>query len=201
MADRCLHGPVKRFRSDQRSAPSWYDPVVQQANLEADLVKSLAHWGSSEITGRGLFAIAGNGSIAQIVLDSGENYIAHPRSANPSDEFLALTCSPSNVVGYSMNRYPPLPYRLKASSFRLQIPDLGLPTLLPDMKFFRVMRESKTWIAVTRTAHSLRTWFRRSIWGDRVSAESKFPSKVTLMFTSSFSNSMGLRQSYCKPVP
>lgn len=45
------------------------------------MVKSFAHWGSSEITGRGLFAIAGNGSIAQIVLEPGENYIAHPRSA------------------------------------------------------------------------------------------------------------------------
>ncbi|KAI4111344.1 MAG: hypothetical protein LQ339_000543 [Xanthoria mediterranea] len=125
---------------------------------------SLAHWGSSEITGRGLFAIAGNGSIAQIVLDSGENYIAHP----------------SNVVGYSMNRYPPLPYRLKASSFRLQIPDLGLPTLLPDTKFFRVMRESRTWIAVTRIAHSLRTWFRRSIWGDRLFLQFHGPATILL---------------------
>ena len=41
--------------------------------------KSGAHWGNSEITGRGLLAIAGQGSIYQVVLDTGEEYIVHPR--------------------------------------------------------------------------------------------------------------------------
>lgn len=45
----------------------------------ADVIKSLAHWGNSSITGRGLLALAGRGSIAQVVLDSEESYIAHPR--------------------------------------------------------------------------------------------------------------------------
>ncbi|KAL8785928.1 MAG: hypothetical protein Q9213_003077 [Squamulea squamosa] len=140
------------------------DPVVQRANLKADLVKTFAHWGSSEITGRGLFAVAGNGSIAQLVLDPGEDYIAHP----------------SNVVAYSMNRYPPSPYRLKALSFHLQVPDLGLSTLFPDTKFFRVMRDSRTWNTITKSARSLRTWFRRSIWGDRLFLQFHGPATILL---------------------
>ncbi|KAI4180157.1 MAG: hypothetical protein LQ348_005248 [Seirophora lacunosa] len=64
-----------------------------------------------------------------VVLDSEESYIAHP----------------SNVVAYSMNRNPPQPYRLKSSSFRLQIPNFSLSTLLPDTKFFRAMSDSSTW--------------------------------------------------------
>ncbi|KAL8771761.1 MAG: hypothetical protein Q9209_002952 [Squamulea sp. 1 TL-2023] len=67
------------FRPTNTQLQVGTDPVVQEANLKADLVKSFAHWGSSKITGRGLFAIAGNGSIAQLVLDAGEDYIAHPR--------------------------------------------------------------------------------------------------------------------------
>lgn len=45
------------------------------------MVKNLAHWGHSQTTGRGLLALAGRGSIAQIVLENDESYIAHPRSA------------------------------------------------------------------------------------------------------------------------
>lgn len=55
------------------------------------MMKSLAHWGSSSITGRGLLALAGRGSIAQIVLESEESYIAHPRFVRCSKEVLVLT--------------------------------------------------------------------------------------------------------------
>ena len=43
-------------------------------------MKSLAHWGNSQITGRGLLAVIGNGQIYQVVLKPGEEYVAHPRS-------------------------------------------------------------------------------------------------------------------------
>ncbi|KAI4210179.1 MAG: hypothetical protein LQ351_006933 [Letrouitia transgressa] len=39
----------------------------------------LGNRGSSEITGRGLLAIAGRGSISQIKLEVNENYVVHPR--------------------------------------------------------------------------------------------------------------------------
>lgn len=43
------------------------------------MVKSLAHWGNSEVTGRGLLALSGRGSICELVLKPGEDYVAHPR--------------------------------------------------------------------------------------------------------------------------
>ena len=43
------------------------------------MFKSLAHWGASMVTGRGLLALAGQGSISQILLREGETYIVHPR--------------------------------------------------------------------------------------------------------------------------
>ena len=39
----------------------------------------MAHWGSSEVTGRGLLALVGNGQLYNIELKPGEQYIAHPR--------------------------------------------------------------------------------------------------------------------------
>ena len=42
-------------------------------------MKSLAHWGNSQVMGRGLLALVGKGQIYQIVLKLGEEYVAHPR--------------------------------------------------------------------------------------------------------------------------
>lgn len=41
--------------------------------------QSLAHWGNSRVTGRGLLALAGAGQIYQVSLKAGEQYVAHPR--------------------------------------------------------------------------------------------------------------------------
>lgn len=44
-------------------------------------MKSLEHIGRSEVTGRGLLAIVGRGSVYQVVLQAEESYVIHPRSA------------------------------------------------------------------------------------------------------------------------
>lgn len=46
------------------------------------LDKGLGNRGSSVITGRGLLAITGRGSISQIKLEVNENYVVHPRLVN-----------------------------------------------------------------------------------------------------------------------
>jgi hypothetical protein len=43
------------------------------------LVQSLAHWGSSAVTGRGLVALVGQGQVYSVELKDGEQYVAHPR--------------------------------------------------------------------------------------------------------------------------
>ena len=73
----------------------------------------------------------------------------------------------SNVVAYTITQSLPLPYRFKSSVLRLQVPDLGLRHILPNTKFFRVMRESDTWKTLGKIIFTLRTWSRRTIWGDR----------------------------------
>lgn len=113
----------------------------------------LAHWGNTYITGRGLLALAGSGQIYQVQLKPGESYVAHP----------------SNVVAYTASATPPLPFRFKSSNLRFQVPDLGFGSLAQNVKFFRVMSETATWRTLSSIYHTLKTWLRRSIWGDRVS--------------------------------
>lgn len=112
----------------------------------------LAHWGNTYITGRGLLALAGSGQIYQVQLKAGESYVAHP----------------SNVVAYTASATPPLPFRFKSSSIRFQVPDLGFGSLAQNVRFFREMSKTATWRALATTYHTLKTWLRRSIWGDRV---------------------------------
>lgn len=127
---------------------------------------SLAHWGNSEVSGRGLVALAGPGQIYQVNLRAGEEYVAHP----------------GNVVAYTITQHPPLPYRLKSSSLRFQVPNLGLGYLLPDIKFFRVMKETQTWKGITSLLFNLRTAARRTIWGD--SLFMKFNGPTTILMSS-----------------
>lgn len=125
---------------------------------------SLAHWGSSQVTGRGIVALAGQGSISQVVLQAGESYVVHP----------------SNVAAYSMNTNPPLPYRLKSSSLRFQIPEIGASKLLPDTRFIRAMRDSRTWQTFVTMIFKVRTWARATIWGDRLFLHFRGPTTILL---------------------
>jgi hypothetical protein len=125
---------------------------------------SLAHWGNSLVTGRGLVALTGPGQVYQLILKAGEEYVA----------------APGNVVAYTITQNPPLPYRLKSSSLRLQVPNLGLGYLIPDIKFFRVMRQTDTWVGITKLLYNLRTAARRTIWGDRLFLQFHGPTTILL---------------------
>jgi hypothetical protein len=125
---------------------------------------SLAHWGNSKVAGRGLVALAGPGQIYQITLKAGEEYVAHP----------------GNVVAYTITQHPPLPYRLKSSSLRFQIPDIGIGRLLPDVKFIRVMQQTDAWKGIEKLLFYLRTSARRTIWGDRLFLQFHGPTTILL---------------------
>ncbi|KAJ8061520.1 hypothetical protein OCU04_009334 [Sclerotinia nivalis] len=126
---------------------------------------SIAHWGNTQITGRGLVALAGAGRIYEVTLKEGEEFVAHP----------------GNVVAYTMNQHRPLPYRLKSSILRFQVPSLGFSKLLPGIKFFRVMQQTDSWKFVKRIAFTLRTAMRRTIWGDRLFLQFRGP--ITLLMS------------------
>ena len=85
-----------------------------------------------------------------------------------------------NVVAYSIGPSPPLPYRFKASSLRLQIPRLDVQRFLPDSKFVRVMKESATWRSLRTFYFALRAWSRRTIWGDGLFLRFQGPATILL---------------------
>ncbi|GKZ61072.1 altered inheritance of mitochondria protein 24, mitochondrial [Aspergillus niger] len=126
---------------------------------------SLAHWGSSEVTGRGLLALVGNGQLYSVELKAGEQYIVHP----------------SNVVAYTMSTNPPRPYRFKSTTLRFQVPGLkSLPAFIQNSKFIQNMSESSTWKSTMRIMHTIRTWSRKTIWGDRLFLQFDGPSTILL---------------------
>ncbi|KAF2640008.1 hypothetical protein P280DRAFT_401695 [Massarina eburnea CBS 473.64] len=124
----------------------------------------LAHWGNTYVTGRGLTALAGSGQIYQVQVKDGETYVAHP----------------SHVVAYTTSPTPPQPFRFRSSTVRFQVPDLGFGSLLQTIKFFRVMSETATWRTLSTTFHTLKTWLRRSIWGDRLFLQFQGPTTMLL---------------------
>ncbi|KAL1310899.1 hypothetical protein AAFC00_001129 [Neodothiora populina] len=123
---------------------------------------SLAHWGNSRVTGRGLLCLSGKGQIYQLALKSGEEYVVHP----------------NNLIAYSVMQHAPQPYRFRSSTLRFQIPSPS--SLLPDTRFFRIMRESQSWRFIASAAYTMRTWARRTIWGDRLFLRFQGPANILI---------------------
>ncbi|RPA98936.1 hypothetical protein L873DRAFT_1843986 [Choiromyces venosus 120613-1] len=126
---------------------------------------SLAHWGNSKLTGRGLVALVGRGQIYQVTLKAGEEFVVHPGS----------------LLAYSVsNTFRPAPHRLCSTSIRLQVPQLNLSRLLPQIEFIRVIRNSVVSKAFTKALFKFRTWLRHTIWGDRLFVRFEGPGTILL---------------------
>lgn len=123
---------------------------------------SVAHWGSTFVTGRGLAALSAPGQIYQLHLSEGEEFVAHPGS----------------VVAYSVTKQQPLPFRFKSASLRFQIP--SLTSWIPETEFMKKARESEVYKFLARVFYSLRTMTRRTIWGDRLFLHFKGPSTILM---------------------
>lgn len=123
---------------------------------------SVAHWGSTHLTGRGLAALSAPGQIYQLTLAEGEEFVAHPGS----------------VVAYAVSRNPPRPFRFKSSSLRFQVP--SLTSWIPETEFIKTMRKTNTYEYITRLLYNLRTMARRTIWGDRLFLQFKGPTTILM---------------------
>jgi uncharacterized protein (AIM24 family) len=128
---------------------------------------SLAYWGSSDVTGRGLLALAGQGQVYSVELAQGETYMVHP----------------SNVVAYTSSSPSPAPqpFRFKSNNIRFQIP-LQLGNFFPSSKFVETLKTSSTYKFIANALYRIRTWSRRTIWGDRLFL--KFQGPATLLIQS-----------------
>ncbi|KAI1770114.1 mitochondrial biogenesis AIM24-domain-containing protein [Hypoxylon cercidicola] len=122
----------------------------------------VAHWGSSELTGRGLAALSAPGHIYQLTLAEGEEFVAHP----------------ANVVAYTVTKNPPLPFRFKSAGIRFQVP--SLTTWLGDTDFLKTMRGTETYKFLSKLLFNLRTTARRTIWGDRLFLQFRGPMTVLM---------------------
>ncbi|KAJ5082921.1 Mitochondrial biogenesis protein AIM24 [Penicillium argentinense] len=157
-----LNGSVDWMVAQRRALLAWTGRSLSiKPTINTNL--SLSHWGSSEVTGRGLMALVGNGQVYSVDLKDGEQYIAHP----------------SNVVAYTMSSNPPRPYRFKSTTLNFQVPGLKtLPRLLQGNKFIRDMSDSNTWKTTMSLLHKLRTWSRMTIWGDRLFLQFDGPATI-----------------------
>ncbi|KAI1361515.1 mitochondrial biogenesis AIM24-domain-containing protein [Xylaria arbuscula] len=122
----------------------------------------LAHWGSTELTGRGLAALSAPGHIYQLTLADGEEFVAHP----------------SNVVAYTITKQPPLPFRFKSSSIKFQIP--SVTAWLETTKFFQNMRQTEAYKFLARVFFNVRTTARRTIWGDSLFLQFRGPTTILM---------------------
>lgn len=156
-----LNGTVDWMIAQRKALLAWTGHTLA-VSPSMNTKMSLAHWGNTEVTGRGLVALAGPGQIYEVNLRAGEEYIAYP----------------GNVVAYTITHHLPQPYRLKSSSLRFQVPNLGLGYLMPDIRFFKVMKETKSWRGFTNLLFNLRTAARRTIWGDRLFLRFQGPTTI-----------------------
>ncbi|EPS33227.1 hypothetical protein PDE_08189 [Penicillium oxalicum 114-2] len=159
-----LNGSVDWMVSQRRALLAWTGRSLSvKPTIDASL--SMAHWGSSAITGRGLIALVGQGQVYSVELKQGEQYIVHP----------------SNVVAYTMSSNPPRPYRFKSTTLSFQVPGLkSLPRLLQKNNFIREFTASKGWKNTMSVLHRIRTWSRMTFWGDRLFLQFDGPATILM---------------------
>lgn len=131
---------------------------------------SVAHWGSSDVTGRGLLCVAGAGHVFSIELADGESYVAHPAN------ILAYTTS-----GTSNTKLTPLPqpYRFRSSPPRFQIP-LDLGNWFPDTRLQKALKDSGIYKFFAAVSLRVKTWSRRTLFGDRLFLRFEGPTTILL---------------------
>jgi hypothetical protein len=133
---------------------------------------SVAHWGNTHLTGRGLAALAAPGQIYEMKLADGEEIVLHP----------------SHVVAYAVTKNPPLPFRLRSTRLSLQLPSVPASItsvagrLVPERltKFWNAMRDTGTYKTLARLLFGLRTATRRTVWGDRLFLQFRGPMTVLM---------------------
>jgi hypothetical protein len=129
---------------------------------------SLAHWGATDITGRGLLSLSGVGTIYSVTLGQGETFIAHP------SQILAYSTSSPTATPP-----PPKPYRFKSSTVKFAIP-LSLGNWFPSSRFVLALKDSNTYKAISNFLLRIRTWSRRTIWGDRLFLRFEGPTTILI---------------------
>lgn len=164
-----LDGTIDWMVAQRNALLAWTgDTLTVSPRVHTGL--SVAHWGSSQLTGRGLVALSAPGHIYELRLSEEEEIVLHP----------------SHVVAYAMGKATPRPFRLQ--SVHLQLPSVPVSitsrasSLMPDRaaRFWNAMRDTSTFKALARALFGLRTAARRTIWGDRLFLQFQGPATILM---------------------
>ncbi|KAF4989418.1 hypothetical protein FGRMN_9143 [Fusarium graminum] len=156
-----LDGTTDWMVSQRNALLAWTGHTLSPSTrIQSSL--TLAHWGNTLLTGRGLAALSAPGQIYELTLKEGEEFVAHP----------------GNVVAYSVSRHPPQPFRFKSNSLQLQVPSLS--RWISEPEWVKTVRNSEVWKYLARAFYSVRTATRRTIWGDRLFLQFHGPTKILI---------------------
>ncbi|KAF4981811.1 hypothetical protein FZEAL_2438 [Fusarium zealandicum] len=156
-----LDGTTDWMVSQRNALLAWTGHTLSlSSRIQSGL--TLAHWGSTHLTGRGLAALSAPGQVFELTLKEGEEFVAHPGS----------------VVAYTVTRHTPQPFRFKSNSFRIQVPSLF--GYIPEAEWMKTVRNSAVYKFLADALYSLRTTTRRTIWGDRLFLQFQGPTKILM---------------------
>ncbi|RCI11077.1 hypothetical protein L249_7532 [Ophiocordyceps polyrhachis-furcata BCC 54312] len=159
-----LDGTTDWMVSQRNALLAWTGHTLRlSAQIRTRL--SVAHWGSTVVTGRGLVALSSPGQAYRLTLAEGETMAAHPAS----------------VVAYTVTREKPQPFRFKSSDMlHFEVPSVMVASWLGRIEWLRRLRGAPAYKALAQALWRLRTATRRTIWGDRLFLHFKGPATLLL---------------------
>ncbi|RDA87015.1 hypothetical protein CP532_3219 [Ophiocordyceps camponoti-leonardi (nom. inval.)] len=158
-----LDGTTDWMVSQRNALLAWTGHTLRlSAQIRTRL--SVAHWGSTLVTGRGLVALSSPGQTYRLTLAEGETMAAHPAS----------------VVAYTVTREKPRPFRFKSSDvLHFEVPSV-VASWLGRIEWLRRLRGAPAYKALAQALWRLRTATRRTIWGDRLFLQFRGPATLLL---------------------
>ncbi|KAF4589294.1 mitochondrial protein Fmp26 [Ophiocordyceps camponoti-floridani] len=158
-----LDGTTDWMISQRNALLAWTGHTLRlSSRIRTNL--SMAHWGSTLVTGRGLLALSSPGQTYRLTLAEGETMAAHP----------------ANVVAYSLtSRERPQPFRFRATDLRLEVPS-AVTSWLERVEILRRLRASPAYKTLARALWRVRTTARRTVLGDRLLLQFRGPATLLL---------------------
>ncbi|CCU77051.1 mitochondrial protein Fmp26 [Blumeria hordei DH14] len=126
-----------------------------------------ARWGNTKVTGRGLIAMTGSGTIFQVRLQVGEKFVVNP----------------SNVVAYTLTQQLPEPYRFPSVRYDLKQPWMSrLADLMVKFGPTRDLLKTGLWHRATQLFNTILKWSRQAVFGNELFM--KFSGPATILISS-----------------
>lgn len=124
---------------------------------------AIAYRSGSLVSGRGQLALAAKGECLYKSILQGQEYTVHP----------------SHLLAYTSTE-PPQLFQISFLSPAPLFRRVNLANFIPDIEFFRVLRNTDTWKGVSRASSSTYSYVSRIIWGNRAFLRFKGPASIWL---------------------